>query len=173
MAKTIQIHLNKKSIQKAITELEAYQIETNMKLREFVYELDKIGLDSIHATMSTINEDETGDYTAFIDEEYNGSDVKAKVHLTGNKVLFLEFSAGIRYGQSGSAYPTDAGSEYGMGTYPSDKGHWNDPKGWYYTDDYGNSRHTYGNPAYMPVYNAGQDMKRDLERIARQVFSAP
>lgn len=101
-----------------------------------------------------------------------------KVTANGESVLFVEFGAGIRHG-----YGHPEPGEYGPGTYPG-KGHWNDPRGWWYeTDDPSAATktskrsgkswvHTYGNAPAAPMYNAVKTLKEELQDIVREVFES-
>ena len=82
------------------------------------------------------------------------------IHARGNAVLFIEFGSGASYGYG---HPEPEG--YGPGTYPG-KGHWDDQNGWWY----GNHEHSYGNPPAAAMYHAQQDVLREVQRIADEVF---
>ena len=106
---------------------------------------------------------------------YNGTnDVSVRVDNTGSvaviyaegeAVAFIEFGAGDRYGHG---HPQAGDLGMGPGTYPSDKGLWNNPKGWWY----GHSQHTYGNPPAMAMYQAVQAITEQVTTIAKEVFRA-
>ena len=162
MAKKIRISLSEKSIQNAIKEIEAYK-------REFQRKLSKIGLNVVRATMESIPAEEKGSYYTEIVNNSHGDIIGAAIRLTGDKILFLEFSSGIAYGTD--SYPTPAGDEYGMGTYPG-KGHWDSPYGWWYVDENGQKHHSYGNRAYMPMYRAEQAIVLAVRQVAREVFGS-
>lgn len=97
------------------------------------------------------------------------------VKAQSEAILFLEFGSGIQ----GYGHPEPQG--FGPGTYPG-KGHWDDPKGWWFeTDDpnlivYTNAKtgksygHSYGNPPYMPMYGAVKELEGELESVVREVF---
>jgi hypothetical protein len=87
----------------------------------------------------------------------------AVIYAEGEAVAFIEFGAGITYG-----YGHPQAGEFGMGpgTYPDGKGHWDNPKGWWF----GSSQHTYGNPPAMAMYNAVQEIAQNVTEIAREVF---
>ena len=89
------------------------------------------------------------------------------IKASGNEVAFIEFGAGITYGYG---YPNAGGLGVGPGTYPEGKGHWSNPSGWWYTDENGNPKHTYGNPPNMPMYNTARLLEQQIEQIAREVF---
>ena len=119
--------------------------------------------------MESVPDEEKGSYYTEIVNTSNGDIIGAAIRLTGDKVLFIEFSAGITYGTDN--YPLPSGDKYGMGTYPG-KGHWNSPYGWWYVDEQGNKHHSYGNRAYMPMYHAEQAIIIQVSHIAREVFSS-
>ena len=66
------------------------------------------------------------------------------VHATGNAVLFIEFGSGTIGG-----------------------GHWQDPGGWYYR----HGEKSIGNPPAAAMYHAQQDVLREVQRIADEVFA--
>ena len=102
-----------------------------------------------------------------------------KVKANGTTVLFVEFGTGI---SSGYGHPEAGENQMGPGTYPG-KGHWSDPRGWFYEVDdasiatktskrTGKSDvHTYGNPPAMPMYNAVKTLEQELEQTIREVFA--
>ncbi len=98
----------------------------------------------------------------------NIGDGKYAIIASGETVLILEFGAGVTYG-----YGHPQATEFGMGpgTYPNGKGHWDDPKGWWIPKSAGGG-HTYGNPPNMPMYNTEQELKKEIERVAREVFNS-
>ena len=112
MGKTIKCDLSTKSIQNAIKKLKAYQNELQRKNEIFVKRLAEIGLDVIQTTMESIPDEEKGSYYTEIINDQNGNIVGASVRLSGEKVLFIEFSAGITYGTND--YPLSSGNSYGM-----------------------------------------------------------
>lgn len=169
MAKKISISLSQKSIQNAINEVRKYQRELQRKNPIFIDRLSKIGLDVIQATMESIPTEEKGSYYTEVVNNSQGDIIGAAIRLSGDKILFLEFSTGIAYGTD--SYPTPAGDEYGMGTYPGE-GHWDSPYGWWYVDENGQKHHSYGNRAYMPMYHAEQAIVIAVRQVAREVFGS-
>ena len=94
-----------------------------------------------------------------------------KVRADGETVLFVEFGTGL----IGYGHPDAHG--LGPGTYPGE-GHWNDPRGWWLPKDKQGrgrtedpSRHTYGNPPNMPMYNTVKELEMELERVVKEVFA--
>ena len=149
--KTIRCSLNHNSLQSAIQQLEAYQKDIQRKSRIFVDKLAQEGIQVIQTTMESVPVEEKGSYYTEVINNGHGDIVGAAVRLSGDKVLFIEFSAGISYGTD--SYPLPSGADYGVGTYPDQK-HAYDPNGWWYVDESGRKHHSYGNRAYMPMYHA-------------------
>ena len=158
MAKTIRIQLSDESIRNGIRELRQYKQWVEAKETELRMRLAQLG-----ATVASIQ---------FSRAIYNGSkDVTVRVDATGSvaviyaegeSVAFIEFGSGIKYGYG---HPQAGEHGVGPGTYPG-KGHWDNPKGWWY----GHGKHSYGNPPAMAMYDAVQTMTEELTRIAREVF---
>ena len=168
--KKIKINLfDSRSLDKAIQEIRQYQNSLPRKVQTFIDRLAKEGLQVVQSTMESVPDEEKGPYYTEIVNTSNGDIIGAAIRLTGDKVLFIEFSAGITYGTDN--YPLPSGDKYGMGTYPG-KGHWNSPYGWWYVDEQGNKHHSYGNRAYMPMYHAEQAIIIQVSHIAREVFSS-
>lgn len=168
MAERITMGLSARSVQQAIRELEAYKNSLNAKCAELVKRLADIGLDTVNSTMASIPSEITGAYNTEIVLNQKGDICGAAVSLSGNKILFVEFSAGVTYGTQ--YYPLPSGAPYGAGTYPSDKNNWSNPYGWWYKDENGEVHHTYGNRAYMPMYHAEQAIIFSIGQTAKEVF---
>ena len=166
--KTIKCNLSGKSIRNAIKELKNYENNLQRKNQIFVQKLADVGILVIRETMESIPTEEKGSYYTETINNSNGDLVGAAIRLTGDKVLFLEFSAGVTYGTD--AYPLPSGSEYGIGTYPGQT-HAYDPNGWWYIDENGEKHHSYGNRAYMPMYHAEEAIILAIRSIAKEVFS--
>ena len=158
MAKTIRLQLSDESIKHGIRELRLYKQWVEAKETELRMRLAQLG-----ATVASIQ---------FSRAIYNGSkDVTVRVDATGSvaviyaegeSVAFIEFGSGIKYGYG---HPQAGEHGVGPGTYPG-KGHWDNPKGWWY----GHGKHSYGNPPAMAMYDAVQTMTEELTKIAREVF---
>lgn len=170
--KTIKISLSQKSIQSAISEIKKYQNDLQRKNQILIDRLSKIGLDVVQSTMESIPAEEKGSYYTEIINNSHGNIIGVAIQLSGDKILFLEFSAGITYGTD--SYPTPAGDKYGMGTYPSEKekSDWDNPAGWWYKDENGEVHHSYGNRAYMPMYHAEQAIILAVRQTAKEVFGS-
>lgn len=168
MAKQFQIELSQKSIQDAINQIEAYKQSLTGKVDVFLSRLADIGLKVVQATMASISPEEKGSYwTEEVKRPPNG----VAIVLGGDKVLFVEFGAGVIYSNPQNPKASELG--YGVGTYPDQKYAWNMTKwggGWWYTDDSGESHHSYGNPAYMPMYKAEVEILAQIRSVAREVF---
>lgn len=160
MARNIEVKLTAKSIGSAVKELERYAKWVTKKEAELRSRLAMLG-----ATVASIQ---------FARAIYNGSnDVSVRVDNTGSvaviyaegeSVAFIEFGAGATYGYG---HPMAGQFGVGPGTYPSDKGHWDDPNGWWF----GSGQHTYGNPPAAAMYSAVKEITENVTRIAKEVFA--
>ncbi len=168
--KTIKFELSTDSIDKAIAELERYRKSLETKQQILMERLGKLGKDVVAEIMldvpDVIKRSDDSDYQT----DFKAEGGTVVIYLHGEKVAFVEFSAGITYGITGSEYPTEAGAPYGMGTYNPESDLWKDPDGWWFTDPNFGSVHTWGNRAYMPMYHAEEAIIIDAVRIAKEVF---
>lgn len=166
--KTITIELSEKSIQAAIAEIEDYKRSLQAKCDRYVEKMAQLGIEVVRTVMSSVPAEDGGSY--YIEDVYEDNAVTIK--LTGDKILFVEFGAGVIY--SNPQNPKAGEFNMGVGTYNPKSGlAWNMTKwggGWWYTSDNGVSVHSYGNPAYMPMYRASVEVLNKAISVAREVF---
>lgn len=103
------------------------------------------------------------DFSVTVEPIDNGYQIVA----SGQSVAFVEFGAGVTYGEG---HPQAGAFGVGPGTYPGQT-HAMTGEGWYLPKSKG-GEHTYGNPPNMPMYNTTQDLKNEIARVAREVFSS-
>lgn len=160
MSKEIVVDpLDKRSVADAIKELKRYKawvVEKEALLRN---RLAMIGATVASVQFSRAIYNGAKDVTVRVDN--TGS--VAVIYAEGKDVAFIEFGAGAKYGYG---HPEAAKFGTGPGTYPDGKGHWDNPKGWWY----GNSQHSFGNPPAMAMYEAREHMVEQFTQIAREVF---
>ena len=163
----MQITINpydKKSINKAIKQVKAYKNRIAKKEAEMLQRLSMLG-----ASVASLG---------FSRAIYNGeNDVNIRVEMVGNvatiyaegeAVGFIEFGSGARYGDG---HPLNGKFGTGPGTWSMSeegKGHWDNPKGWWY----GDGQHSFGNPPAMAMYGALNTMTEQIAQIAREVWSS-
>ena len=163
MAKVINIELTEQSLNNAIRELREYALWVQTKESELRSRLAMLG-----ATVASIR---------FSGAIYNGAkDISVSVNddgsvatitADGENVAFIEFGSGVKYGYG---HPQAGEFGFGPGTWsdgPDGKGHWDNPKGWYY----GSGQHSYGNPPAMAMYSAVKEIAENVTRIAQEVFA--
>ena len=163
----MNIHIdvfNSASVDVAIKQLQDYQKRLEEKTEEVVKRLAEIGATRAQADFSNAQYDGNKDFQITVEKSDNGYVVRA----SGESVLFVEVGTGVTYG-----YGHPKADEFGMGpgTYPNGKGHWDDPNGWYLPKSAGGG-HTMGNAPALPMYNAEQEIKANIERIVKEVFSS-
>lgn len=94
------------------------------------------------------------------------SETRWELVANGKAVLFIEYGSGIKYG-----YGHPDPSIFGPSTWSESvgKGHWNDPKGWFWREG-GELHHSYGNPPARAMYDATKEIELSIEEVARDVF---
>ena len=163
MSKTIRVELNNKSINSAIKELRKYKAWVEVKEAELRSRLAQLGATVASIQFSRAIYNGTNDVSVRVDD--TGS--VAVIYAEGESVAFIEFGSGAKYGYG---HPQAGEFGVGPGTYsdgPDGKGHWDNPKGWYY----GSGQHSYGNPPAMAMANAVQAIAESVTQIAKEVFS--
>lgn len=158
----MKIEVRLGEVGKAIKKIREYQKELEEKTKLIVEKLAFFG-----ATNASL------EYARAITEENDVqvnvewvNDTTIKIRASGTQILFIEFGAGITYGYG---HPEADKYGYGAGTFPSNKGHWDDPNGWWYSKD-GESKHTYGNPPSASMYNTARKLEQEVERVVKEVF---
>lgn len=162
MGREIEVDpLDKISVKSAIKELKKYKQWIIAKETELRIRLATLGASVASIQFSRAIYNGTNDVTVRVDN--TGS--VAVIYADGSAVAFIEFGSGAKYGYG---HPDAARLGTGPGTYPDGKGHWDDPRGWWY----GHGKHSYGNPPAMAMYQAREQVVEQLTEIARQVFSS-
>ena len=176
--KTISFSLNEASIKAAIKELEAYRSSFESKLAQLVEELARLGIPVINSRMSEADISTDADGTESGSETYHdteitveqdGSRATAVLTVSGEKVAFIEFGAGVYYNGSAYSSPHPKGQELGMliGTYGYGNGQ---RMTWEYRGADGRIVRTHGTKATMPVYSAEMEIINNYFDAARKVF---
>jgi hypothetical protein len=164
MPKTIYIELSDASIGEAIKELRRYKAWVEKKESELREKLAQLGADIASIKFSQATYDGTNDVSVRVE---NGGK-SAIIYAEGQSVAFIEFGSGATYGYG---HPLAGQFDVGPGTYsegPEGKGHWENPKGWFYAHD----KRSLGNPPAMAMVRAVEEMTKELTKIAREVFRA-
>ena len=163
MPRTIQVELSNDGIKNAIKELKQYALWVQVKEAELRSKLARVGYDVASIQFSGATYDGVNDVTVRVDD--TGS--VAVIYAEGTSVAFIEFGSGIKYG-----YGHPQAGEFGLGPgtwsdSENGKGHWDNPKGWYYA----HGQRSFGNPPAMAMYNAAKEITENVTRIAREVFA--
>lgn len=145
--------------------IEEYKNGVQRKANELARRLAEMGATNVSLMFARAIYDGQNDFNVTVEDTNSGG---YKIVVNGETVAFVEFGAGVTYGYG---HPQAGQFGVGPGTYPSGKGHWNDPKGWWIPRDKGGG-HTYGNPPNMPMYNTAADLRREMARVAREVFDS-
>ena len=160
----MNVTVNVRGLDELIGQLDDYANSMDDRARELCSRLASMGATNVSLGFSRAIY--TGDMDASVSVE-EVSPTSYKIVAAGQTVLFAEFGAGVTYG---GGHPQAAQFGFGPGTYPGQT-HAMTGNGWYLPKAKGGG-HTYGNPPNMPMYNTAQDLKREIERVAREVLSA-
>lgn len=155
----IEVKLTNRSIGDAVKAVQKYQAWVSLKEKELRSRLAMLGATVASIQFARAIYTGSNDITVRVDD--TGS--VAVIYAEGEAVAFIEFGAGITYGYG---HPQAGEFGVGPGTYPDGKGHWDNPKGWWF----GDSQHTYGNPPAAAMYSAVQEIAKSVTEIAREVF---
>lgn len=170
LPKSIKFGLSVKEVQNAIKELKAYQNSLDAKNERFVMELSNLGLEvarsivvqHTHGSGQTLG-------SLRVETTQTGEVTSMQIVVESEAILFLEFGSGFRY-NSGVGNPYAGKFGMGPGTYPGQT-HADDPNGWWYQDETGEWKHSFGMKADMPMYKAYVAMFEAYQSLARQIFS--
>lgn len=159
--------LSPSSVKDAIDKLEKYKTDLPRKAKLIVERLASMG--ALNASLGFSRAIYSGDKDISVETKWENSNTIV-ISANGEKVLFIEFGSGITYGYG---HPEAGKHGMGPGTYPSEKGKWSDPNGWYYTDGNGNkSQHTFGNPPNAVMYSTRKEILKEVRRVAKEVFAS-
>ena len=175
---TVKFTLDPRSIGTAIDTIRKYRVEFEQKCRQVVSELADAGYQVVYRILSEHVFDGNTLASLRVDE-LSGTGNVFVISAKSEPLLILEFGSGLP--AADNPHP-DAG-KFGMGAgTASEKGHWNDPNGWYYpTSDprlinkysadgsqgYGHSR---GMRPQMPFHTAAVEMENQIVEIVKRVF---
>lgn len=162
----IQVDLfDENSVKQAVKQIHKYKRDILKKERMLLQRLEQFGATkvSIGFARSVFTEDQEPIVVtaSFI------SDNTVSIQANGKDVAFVEFGAGIRFGQGYLGERPEG--IVGIGEYG--KGRGKNPKGWWYSKD-GESKHSYGNPPAMVFYETMNDLTEIFTDIAREVFKS-
>ena len=171
--KVISLTQNTDDIEKAIRELNKYEIEFQKKVDNYRKRLaEEI---AVNASLNF--------GSALIDDRVRGGARKPNVQVSvderggisvvvadGEDAVWCEFGAGVYHNGSAGSSPHPYGNELGftIGSYGKGYGKAN---AWGYYED-GELVITRGTPASMPMYNAGQEIMRKAIAIAKEEFGS-
>lgn len=167
---TIDLNVfSEESIDNAIKAIEDYSKSLKDKTKELVKEA-ATNLEE-YAAYELSQHIWTGETIASLRKEFENNSMTARI-LVGGAAIWLEFGTGVvanPVGVGGYAHPKAAElGMYGIGEYGH--GHGADPNGWWYKDETGQSRHTYGIPATMFMYHSAMNARRDIPNLARRIY---
>lgn len=166
-----RLRINKRSIERVLREIDDYEKSLDEKKDELCRRLAELWAELANNQYAVAQYDGIKDVSV----EVVKADGGYTVQIGGESALFIEFGTGITY--SSTQHPLAGQLGLGPGTWEpkhyQKKGvaNWENPNGWYLPKDKGGG-HTFGNPPAMAIYNAGLNIRRSVERVAKEVFSS-
>lgn len=168
--KQIKINLfDGRSLDKAIQQIRQYQNSLNDKCTEFVRRLAEVGIPVIDENIAAAQGDSDKGHNTYIKINSFGSYSQAELVVESKSILWIEFGAGVHFNGHLGSSPHPKGEELGytIGSYGKGQGK-NDF--WFYYADSGEAVMSHGTESTMPVYKAGLKIKRQILKIAREIF---
>ena len=174
MNKVINVTLDSASIDAAVREIEAYGRRVQRKTDELRERVSYFIAKDASAVFNTAVADDligegavTGSVQVSVEPRGDNTTV---IIANGKDAVFMEFGAGVYYNGAVGSSPNPWGADLGytIGSYGLGNGR---KEVWGYKGEDGEIHLTHGAPASMPLYKAVQSVTRDIERIAREVFS--
>lgn len=168
--KTITVDiLDRDSIQKAVTELRAYKQEWERKANLCCEAVAAALADKISENLSAIpySDDmfDVGTHTPMPRPPILGVEARGnQVYVGGDEIAFVEFGAGVYHNQ-GRTNPLSESVQFS--TTPGSYGQGNGVKPYWFI---AHNLISYGTPAYMPIYNAIEEIKPEIPTIVRGIF---
>lgn len=165
----ITVELNKKSIDKAIKDIEKYTKSIDDKIKQLLTSLAEIGIDTAKVTYSQGIVLHQNDLPKVQESPIWVDDNHLQIQASGESILFIEFGAGIYYNTPVGTSPHPKGAELGytIGGYGKGKGA---KKGWYYPIGNDSYQFTHGTPSVPAMYEASKVMRQQITEKAKEIF---
>lgn len=165
-------YLSGDSFRDTANRIRAFRDNIQNNIKTFCEELAKEGEIVIRAVLSEhVDTAETIGSVEIVSEGDGGTYI-AKVQVTSDAIMFLEFGSGL-VGLNGEQHPYGV---YGPGTFGQaprqnpEYDNWENPEGWFYKGNDGNYHKSFGMEASMPMYKGGEAMREKLHEVAKRVF---
>jgi hypothetical protein len=169
----IKIDLNKKGgLENGIKELETYKKRIQEKTSLLVERLTYYGADIVRIKIVNMGAYYSGELLQGVSGYYSPTLNAGLIRVTSDHVAFVEFGTGVK-GQNNphknGEYLSKAAWSYASGAkiFTTKDGR----VGWIYPTDDGGFRFTEGMESRPFMYETALELQRDLEKIAKEVFS--
>lgn len=168
----ISLTLSDKSIENAIKQLKDYKKSIEEKAQLLIEKLGDYGLDVCRAKIIEMDINDTGRLLSSVAGYYSSHLHSGYITVDCDYAVFVEFGTGTR--GIGKPYPAgeimaEVGYQYMGGTkYVTLL---DGRIGWYYPTEDGHWKFTEGLPSRPFMYETALDMRRNLDRIVKEVFN--
>lgn len=169
--KSIRLSFSHESINDAIKQIQQYKQSLASKNEEFVRKLAELGINVARVEIMHTKGDSNRPVLFETKVNSFGMFKQAIINMSGQDVLFIEFGAGVHYNGAVGSSPHPKGEEFGyvIGSYGFGQGA---KDYWYYVDESGAARKSYGTEASMPMYKASLAIMMEIQRIAKEVYGS-
>lgn len=178
LKRIFEAELSTRGIAKLIKELKHYQnVTLPSRCKELAMRLAEVGVQVVDikidesplgryiSVKTDVKREELGFVATLI---VKGETFSSDKYEDFNTLLAIEFGAGIHYNPLPNPYQYTQG--FGVGSFPGQIHAFED--GWYFWDEeYQTWKYTHGVKATMPMYEAKVKILRNVQKIAKQVFS--
>lgn len=163
--RTIVVELGPDGIKRAIQEIRDYKKEVQRKTKELLQYMVEYGEEY---AINAVTHVDTGETLNSVKGYRTGN---KGVIVAGGNAIWLEFGTGVKNNGSAGSSPHPKGSELGMVIGGYGAGHGADPKGWWYEDESGEYKHTYGIRATQFMWKTALELQKVAPELAMEVFS--
>lgn len=161
--------LSKRSVDSAIKQLQDWKRDFNKRLEKFFSRLEEEGLNAVRANVSGISPIYKGDDIGVTSHKLENG---FSIEMYGEHVAFIEFGSGITFNSPVGTSKHPKGERMGLtiGSYNPSSKNASSPTGWWFTNRWGESEHTYGTPTFSPLYDGELELIGRIREIANEVF---
>ena len=164
----INVEWSPQGFRAAADALREFGVWAQQKQNELLSRLANIGLEEASIHFAYVRPFYNNGHHGFdaelsVEQIDNGYVIRA----SGEDVCFIEFGAGVTYGEGYSGNRPEG--IVGIGEYG--KGRGANPKGWWYKKEGEDAVHTLGNPPAEGMFAAEQTIRQQVYNIAKEVFA--
>lgn len=157
--KKFSVNLSHRDIEMLKAWLGDYSDFIKKKTDDLARRLGEIGVQRAEVYFAEAQYDGKNDTRVRLEHRGDG---QYAVIAEGLATVFIEFGSGL----IGYGHPEPQGLVPGSYSDTIGKGHWNDPRGWYYA----HGQKSHGNPPAAAMYKSEKEVEQEILNIVEEVF---